>query len=199
LYGDSNSDYVKHLLDFVRIGKECKPNIYINNKLSVEIFTMSFNTKRFLVLVASILFTFILGTWLELDYRILTRRAIIFFADYELGFYPGKDFRILETDIAFILTLLPIGLFFIVRKLDSSVNTIGFIGAYIFFIAIFYCFFCYAESQYIKYTVTTPTFDNGALKYHLRNVNYRSILFLTLLSSFTCVFVLKKYYLSKKN
>ena len=103
---------------------------------------MSFNTKRFLVLVATIILTFILGVWLELDYRILTRRTVIFFADYELGFYGGKDFRILETDIAFVLTLLPIGLFFIVRKLDSTVNTNVFIGAYIFFISVFYCVFC---------------------------------------------------------
>lgn len=152
---------------------------------------MNFNTKRFLVLVSTIIITFILGTWLESDYRILTRRAIIFFADYELGFYPGKDFRILETDIAFILTLLPIGLFFIVLRLDSTVNTIAFILAYIFCVSVFYCVFCYAESQYIKYTVTTPTFDNGVLKYHLRNVNYRSILFLTLLSSLAGVFALK--------
>jgi len=159
---------------------------------------MRFNIKWFLVLVASIILTFIVGVWLELDYRILTRRVIIFFADYELGFYPGKDFRILETDIAFVLTLFPIGFFFIVRNLDSTVNTIGFIGAYIFFLAVFYCIFCYAESQYIKYTVTTPTFDKGVLKYHLRNVNYRSILFLSLLCSFTCAFALKIIIYRKK-
>jgi uncharacterized membrane protein AbrB (regulator of aidB expression) len=139
-----------------------------------------------------IILTFIIGVWLELDYRILTRRAVKYFADYELGFYGGKDFRIFETDIAFILTLIPIGFYFTKRKITSIKNKVVLNVIYLILILAFYCLYCFIESQFIKMTVTQPIIDNGILKYHQNNVNYRMILFLTVLSTFVGGIIAKR-------
>ena len=74
---------------------------------------------KLISLVIIVILTFIIGARYELDYRILTRRTVKYFANYQLGFYGGKYFRIFETGIAFILTLIPIGFYFISRKVSS--------------------------------------------------------------------------------
>jgi len=154
--------------------------------------------RKLTLLILIIILTFIIGMRYELDYRILTRRAVKYFADYELGFYGGKDFRIFETDIAFILTLIPIGFYFTTRKV-SSVKKILYLNlVYLILIPIFYCLFCYFESQFIKITVTKPIMNDGILKYHQNNVNYRIILFLTIISTFISGIIFKKI-INEKN
>lgn len=148
--------------------------------------------RKLILLIFMIILTFIIGVWLELDYRILTRRAVKYFADYELGFYGGKDFRIFETDIAFILTLIPIGFYFTKRKITSIKNKVVLNVIYLILILAFYCLYCFIESQFIKMTVTQPIIDNGILKYHQNNVNYRMILFLTVLSTFVGGIIAKR-------
>ena len=155
--------------------------------------------KRKLILLILIVFlTFFIGMRYELDYRILTRRTVKYFADYQLGFYGGKDFRFLQTDIAFILTLIPIGFFFTTRKV-SSLKTILWLNlVYLILIPLFYCLFCYLESQFINITVTNPIMNDGILKYHQNNVNYRMILFLTIITTFISGIIIKKITNGKK-
>jgi hypothetical protein len=153
--------------------------------------------KRILLIFIGIL-TFIFGMRYELDYRILTRRAVKYFADYELGYYGGKDFRFFETDIAFILTLIPIGFYFTSRKISFIKKILWLNLVYLILIPIFYCLFCYLESQFIKITVIEPVMDDGILKYHQNNVNYRMILFLTIISTFISGIIFKKIINEKK-
>ncbi|SFS82472.1 hypothetical protein SAMN04488006_0228 [Lutibacter maritimus] len=154
--------------------------------------------RKLILLIIFVILTFIIGFWLELDYRILTRRTIKYFADYELGFYGGKDFRIFETDIAFILTLIPIGFYFTSRKVSSLKKIIGLNLVYLILIPIFYCLFCYLESQFIDITMTNPIMSDGILKYHQNNVNYKMILFLTIISTFISGVIIKKITNRKK-
>ncbi len=121
----------------------------------------------------------------------------MYFADYEIGFYGGKDLRILETDIAFILTLIPIGFFITSRNVTSLKNRLILNLVYVTQIIIFYCLFCFIESQFIKYTVDQPLIVNGILKYHMNNVNYRTILLLTIISTFTGGLIFKLLILKK--
>jgi len=145
---------------------------------------MKQETKKLITLGLVVALTFVVGVWFELDYRILTRKTIIFFANYKLGFYGGKDFRIFETDIAFILTLVPIGFYLTSRNIYVIKRKILLYLVYGTSIPMFYCLYCFLESQFINLTVTQPIFNNEVLKYHQNNVNYRMILFLTILSTF---------------
>jgi hypothetical protein len=155
--------------------------------------------RKLILLIITVILTFIIGVWLELDYRILTRRTVKYFANYELGFYGGKDFRIFETDIAFILTIIPIGFFFITRKVSSIKKILWLNLVYLILVPIFYCLFCYLESQFITITITNPIMNDGILKYHQNNVNYRMILFLTIISTFICGIIIKKITNGKKS
>jgi hypothetical protein len=148
--------------------------------------------SKLILLIIIVILTFVFGVRYELDYRILTRQTIHYLADYKLGFYGGKDFRIFETDIAFILTLLPIGLYFTARKINSVKRIIVLNVAYLILIPIYYVLFCYLESQFIKITVTDPLLQDGVLKYHQNNVNYRIILFFTILFTFISGKLIKK-------
>jgi hypothetical protein len=148
--------------------------------------------RKFISLIFLIILTFIIGVWFELDYRILTRTAVKYFADYELGFYGGKDFRVFETDIAFILTLIPIGFYVTSRKVTSIKKKVVLNLVYLLLITAFYCLYCFIESQFIKITVTLPILDNGNLKYNQNNVNYRMILFFTVLSTFAGEIIAKR-------
>jgi hypothetical protein len=154
--------------------------------------------RKLILLIIIVILTFIFGMRYELDYRILTRRTIKYFAVYELGFYGGKDFRIFETDIAFILTLIPIGFYFTSRKVSSLKKIIGLNLIYLILIPIFYCLYCFLESQFIKITITNPIINDGVLKYHQNNVNYRMILFLTIISTFISGIIIKKITNGKK-
>ena len=154
--------------------------------------------RKLIFLIFIVLLTFIIGFWFELDYRILTRRSVKFFANYELGFYGGKDYRIFETDVAFILTLIPIGFYFTARNIISLKGRILLNLIYMISILIFYCLYCFLESQFIKITITAPIMDNGILKYHQNNVNYRIILILTILSTFIGGIIIKRIINRKK-
>ena len=146
--------------------------------------------QKLIILIFLVILTFIIGFWLEIDYRIITRRTVKYLANYQLGFY-GKEFRIFETDIAFILTLIPIGFYFTSRKVISFKKIIGMNLVYLILIPIFYCVYCYLESQFIKITITNPIMNDGVLKYHLNNVNYRMILIFTITSTFICGMIIK--------
>jgi len=148
--------------------------------------------RKLILLIFTVILTFTIGFWLELDYRIITRRSVKYFADYKLGFYGGKDFRIFETHIAFILTLIPIGFYFTTRKVNSLKSKLILNLIYIILIPIFYCFYSFIESQYIKFTITNPIMNDGILKYHLNNVNYRMILFMTITSTVICGIIVKR-------
>ena len=154
--------------------------------------------RKLIILVFIVILTFIFGMQYELDYRILTRRTVKYFANYELGFYGGKDFRLFETDIAFILTLIPIGFYFTSRKVSSFTKIIGLNLVYLILIPAFYCLFCYLESQFIKITITNPIMNDEVLKYHQNNVNYRMIIFLTIISTFISGIIIKKITNEKK-
>ncbi len=154
--------------------------------------------RKLILLILTIVLTFIIGVWFELDYRILTRSTVKYLADYKLEFYGGKEFRIFETDIAFILTLIPIGFYFTSRKVSSLKKIIGLNLIYLILIPIFYCLFCYLESQFIDITMTNPIMSDGILKYHQNNVNYRMILFLTIISTFISGIIFKKITNEKK-
>ena len=149
------------------------------------------NRKLILLIIIGIL-TFIIGMRYELDYRILTRRTVKYFADYELNFYGGKDFRIFETDIAFILTLFPIGFYFIIRKINSVKKILCLNLVYLILSVGFYSLFCYLESQFIKITATAPVMNDGIMAYHHNNVNYRMILIFTLISTFMSGIIIKR-------
>jgi hypothetical protein len=154
--------------------------------------------RKLILLILIVILTFIVGMRYELDYRILTRRTVKYLADYKLGFYGGKDFRFFETDIAFILTLIPIGFYFTSRKVISLKKIIGLNLVYLILIPIFYCLYCFLESQFIKTTITNPIMNDGILKYHQNNVNYRIILFLTIISTFISGIIIKKITNEKK-
>lgn len=154
--------------------------------------------RKLILLIILVVLTFILGMRYELDYRILTRSTVKYLADYELGFVGGKDFRFFETDIAFILTLIPLGFYSTTRKISSLKGIIGLNLAYFTLIPIFYCVYCYLESQFIKITITNPVIHEGILKYHQNNVNYRMILFLTIISTFISGLIIKTITTGKK-
>lgn len=147
---------------------------------------------KLISLIIIVILTFIIGVLYELDYRILTRRTVKYFANYQLGFYGGKDFRIFETDIAFILSLIPIGLYFTSRKVSSFKKIIELNLINLILIPSFYCLFCYLESQFINITVTNPIMNNEFLEYHQNNLNYRMILFLTIISTFISGIIINK-------
>lgn len=148
-------------------------------------------TSSLIILIFVVLATFTLGVVYEIDYRILTRKTVVHFANYKLGFYGGKDFRIFETDIAFILTLIPIGFYFLIRQLNSVKKIIFLFFIYLILISVFYCFYCYLESIFIEITITNPITDDEILKYHENNLNYRMILLLSIISTFTISYLFK--------
>ncbi len=161
----------------------------VSNKLKNN---MLKEKRNLILLIVIVILTFIVGVWLELDYRILTRNTIRFFANYELEFYGGKDFRLFETDIAFILTLIPIGFYLLSRKVGSLKKKLLLNLVYLILIGIFFCLYCFLESQFISITVTAPIMNDGILKYHQNNLNYRMILFLTIISTFISGIIIKR-------
>lgn len=154
--------------------------------------------RKLISLIIIVILAFISGMLYEIDYRILTRKTVKYLANYELGFYGGKGFRIFETEIAFILTLIPIGFYFTSRKVSSLTKIIGQVLVYLILIPAFYCLICYLESQFIKITITNPIMDDGVLKYHQNNVNYGMILFLTIILTFISGIIIKKITNEKK-
>jgi hypothetical protein len=121
---------------------------------------------------------------MEMDYRILTRKLIKYFADYELEFYGGKEFRLFATHIAFILTLIPIGFYWTARKLNSLKEFIILVLIYLILSLLFYLLYCFLESIYLNVIITQPKMNGEVINFHYDNVNYKMILALTISSTF---------------
>ena len=153
---------------------------------------MKKNRIEFLILILSVIIIFIIGVTYEIDYRILTRKSIKYFSETKIDYYGGKDFRIFETNIAFILTLIPISIFILTRKLALLKTRIKLFTIFLTCIATFYCLFCYLESCIIGITIARPNYIDGVLMYHRNNVNYCGILFLTIVSAFVVALITKK-------
>lgn len=153
---------------------------------------MKKNRINLVFLILSIILIFIIGVLYEIDYRILTRKSVKYFSKVKIDFYGGKDFRIFETDIAYILTLIPISLFLLTRKLTLLSTKIKYTMLFIISIVSFYCLYTYGESCIIGITIDLPTYINGTLMYNYNNVDYKGILFLTIVSSFVVTILAKK-------
>lgn len=150
-----------------------------------------------LVLILSIILIFIIGVIYEIDYRILTRKSIRFFSNHEIDYYGGKEFRFFVTDSAAILALIPICLYTLIKDLALLTTKFKITLLFLITIPFFYCLYCYTEVQLIKMTVTNPTYINGSLMYHSNNIDYRGILFFTIVSAFLMALAGKK--MNKKN
>ena len=142
------------------------------------------NKQNRLLVILIILLVFIVGVSYETDYRLLTRKTVAYFADYNLKFYGGKDFRLLNTEIAFILTLIPIGFYFTTLKLNSKKARMMLL-VYLILIPLYFCVSCFLESQYIKLNSTVHSFNMEVLMYHQNNLNYKTIALLTIILTFT--------------
>ncbi|WP_291134356.1 hypothetical protein, partial [Flavobacterium sp. UBA7663] len=148
--------------------------------------------QNLLILSLSIITFFVIGFLYEIDYRILTRSSVKYFASFKIEYYGGKGFRIFETDIAFILTLIPISFFILSKNLTSLIKKLILAMIYLVGIIGFYCFYCYLESEFISITSKLGAYRNGNFMYHSNNINYRGILFSTIISTFVIGIVSKK-------
>lgn len=151
------------------------------------------------VLILSEILIFIIGLWLEVDYRILTKKAIKYFAHYKIDYYAAKEFRFLETGIAFILILIPISYYFLTKNSTSYATKLKLALLYTIAILGFYCFYCFTESEFIRLTYTLPRDKNGVLLCHSNNINFRGILFMTIISTFIVGLVAKKLINNSQN
>jgi hypothetical protein len=154
--------------------------------------------RKLISLIVIAIMAFIIGMKYEMDYRILTRNLVKYFANYKLDFYGGKEFRLFETDIAFILTLIPIGFYFTLQKISSIKKTLLLILIYLILIPLFFCLYCFVESIYLNIIITQAKIEEGIINFHFNNVNYRMILFLTIISTFISGIIFKKITKSKK-
>jgi len=146
--------------------------------------------KNSLILVSSIIVFFLIGLFYDMQYRILTRTIVYKLSNYNLDYYGGKEFRFFVPDLGFILTLVPLGLFFTIKHLKSKKT--GFISvlAFIVFLLLFYLIFCFLESQIIKYTTVIDS--KGIYHYHYSNLNYRLIAFFSIVFSLSTNFLIFK-------
>ncbi|OXA80345.1 hypothetical protein SAMN05444397_102108 [Flavobacterium aquidurense] len=157
---------------------------------------MKFKNK--IILLFSIILFFLIGIIYDINYRTLTRTIIYKVANYDLQYYGGKEIRLFVPDLGFILTLIPIGLAIILSV--SNFKKYRFIPILIFpfFLISFYLFFCFLESQIIKYT--TAIDKNSIYHYHHSNVNYKLIAISTIISSLILDHfgfnIIKKFYLT---
>lgn len=140
---------------------------------------MKFKNK--IILFFSIVLFFIIGLIYDINYRTLTRTIIYKIANYNLEYYGGKEIRFFVPDLGFILTLIPIGLYIILRVSKFKKNSLIPILILPFLLISFYLFFCFSETQIIKYT--TEIDNNNVYHYHHSNVNYRLIAFFNIISS----------------
>lgn len=149
--------------------------------------------RKLISLIIIVILTFIIGMRYEIDYRVLTRKTVKYLANYELGFYGGKGLRIFETEIAFILTLIPIGFYWTARKLNSLKDFLFLLLIYLILTPLFYLLYCFIESIYLNIIITQPKMDGEIIKFHYDNVNYKMILGLTIFSTFFGGIILNKY------
>lgn len=131
-----------------------------------------------------------IGLFFDIEYRTLTRTIIYKLSNYNLEYYGAKQFRFFVPDIGFILTLIPIGLFFTTKFL--KLKEISFISILVYagFLIVFYLLFCFLESQIIKYTTVID--NKGIYNYHHINVNYRLIATFSIVFSLSINFLIFK-------
>ncbi|WP_140511288.1 hypothetical protein [Flavobacterium pectinovorum] len=150
--------------------------------------------KSIIILFVSIILFFLIGLLYDMPYRTLTRTLILKIANYDLSYYGAKQIRLFIPDLGFILTLIPIGLFIISKSQKQKRNDLLSILIFPGLVVLFYLFYCFSESQIIKYTTTV----DKDIYYHHQNVNYRLIALFSIISSqILNYFILKK--LSKAN
>ena len=71
--------------------------------------------KDIAILISLIIFFFLVGLLYDVEYRTLTRTIVCNLANYNLEFYGAKEFRFFVHDLGIILTLIPIGLYVILK------------------------------------------------------------------------------------
>ncbi|WP_337966599.1 hypothetical protein [uncultured Flavobacterium sp.] len=147
--------------------------------------------KGIIILFVSIILFFFIGLLQDIEYRTLTRTLISKIANYDLEYYGGKEFRLFVPDLGFILTLIPIGLYIISRSQKQKRNNFLSILIFSALLVLFYFFYCFIESQIIKYTASADI--KNTYYYHHQNVNYRLIALFSIISSqILDYFILKK-------
>ena len=151
--------------------------------------------KDITVLIIVIILFFLAGLIYDVQYRTLTRTIVYKLANYNLEFYGAKQFRFFVPDLGFILTLIPIGLCLILKFQNFNKSTFIAILILPFLLILFYLFFCFSESQIIKYTTVIDS--NNIYNYHHSNVNYRLIAIFSIVSSLIIEYLFLK--IIKKN
>lgn len=147
--------------------------------------------KSIVILFFSIIGFFLIGLLYNVQYKTLTQTLILKIANYDLSYYGAKQFSFFVPDLGFILTLIPIGLYIVLKSQKSKRNIFISILFFSCLLVLFYIFYCFSESQIIKYT-TTASIKN-IYYYHHQNVNYRLIALLSIISSqILNYFILKK-------
>lgn len=147
--------------------------------------------KSIVILFFSIIGFFLIGLLNNVQYRTLTQTLILKIANYDFSYYGAKQFSFFAPDLGFILTLIPIGLYIVLKSQKSKRNILISILIFSCLLVLFYIFYCFSESQIIKYT-TTATIKN-IYNYHHQNVNYRLIALFSIISSqILNYFILKK-------
>ncbi len=148
--------------------------------------------KKLTQLSFSVILFFIIGFFYGYKYYSLTRQLVSNFANYNLEFYGAKQIRIYSLDIGLLFTLIPIGLFFIVKNTKETKYKLLLIASFTFLLILYYCVFCQLESRFIKYTTTV---DMGNIyRYHHLNINYRLILFISILTVIITQFGIVRIY-----
>jgi hypothetical protein len=151
--------------------------------------------KNKIILLLSIILFFIIGLIYDSNYRTLTRTVIYKIANYDLQYYGAKEIRFFVPDLGFILTLIPIGLYIILKISDFKKNFISIL-ILPFLLILFYLFFCFSESQIIY---ATEIDNNSIYHYHYSNVNYRLIAIFSIISSLISDYfslnIIKRFYL----
>jgi len=148
--------------------------------------------KSIIVLFVSIILFFLFGLLYDIQYRSLTRILISEFSNYDLRYYGGKEIRFFVPDLGFILTVVPTGLYIISKSQKQKRMSLYSILIFPGLLVSFYLFYCFLESQIIKYT--TPVNIKNIYYFHHQNVNYLLIALFSIISSqILNYFILVKY------
>lgn len=137
--------------------------------------------KDIAILISLIIFFFLVGLFYDIQYRTLTRTIIYYLANYNLEFYGAKQIRFFVPDLGFILILIPIGYYVLLRFQNFNKSSFMTILILPFLLILFYLFFRFLECQIIKYTTVID--NNTIYNYHHLNVNYRLIAVFSIISS----------------
>ncbi|RKR11826.1 hypothetical protein C8C83_3575 [Flavobacterium sp. 90] len=147
--------------------------------------------KSIIILFVSIILFFLIGLFYDIQYRTLTRTLILKIANYDLEYYGAKQIRFFVPDLGFILTLIPIGLYITSKLQKQKRNNLVSLLVFSVLLVLFYLFYCFVESQIIKYTTSADI--KNMYYYHYQNVNYQLIALFSIISSqILNYFILKK-------